>query len=69
MKIKFLLITSIGLLVFGVKAFAQEDSAENKYVDYVVKINNDTVRCQISNKLTNMKQTARSEMPSSRVKN
>ncbi len=51
MKIKFLLITSIGLLVFGVKAFAQEDSAENKYVDYVVKINNDTVRCQISNKL------------------
>jgi hypothetical protein len=51
MKIKFVLITTIGLLVIGAKAFAQEDSEEIKYQDYIVKINNDTVRCEITNKL------------------
>jgi hypothetical protein len=60
MKIKFLLTTSIYLLALVIKAFAQEDSSKFKNYDYVVNLNNDTIRCKIKfRKFTTAFQSAR----------
>lgn len=50
MKLKFLLLTSICLLLSTAKIFAQDVDTTKKFNDYIISLKNDTIKCHIGSR-------------------